>query len=145
MLRVKANYIVYLIVVCFALLQVFSPFIHAHLDADQPIHNTGFHVGTAHEEMTIDLDHLSLADAHTQHSHADFLSATPHAAHTISVASGIPQDLDSAFIVSTSLLVLFFLCLACYKPVLTRFFTLNLTPHQLLKRRLPAPRAPPQI
>jgi hypothetical protein len=136
MLRVKANFIAYLIVVCFALLQVLSPFIHAHLDTEHPTQNTGFHVGDAHEEKIINL----------VHAESDFLSAAPHAAHTISVASGITQDIDSTLHINTSLLVLFFLCFPlALTYVLKQFFPLSLIPLQPLKRRIPASRAPPQL
>lgn len=136
MLRVKANFLVYLMVVCFALLQVLSPFIHAHLDTEHPIQKTGFHVGDAHEEKT-----MGLANAES-----NFLSADPHAAHTILVASGITHDIDSTLLMSTSLFVLFFLCFPlALTSVLRQFFPLSLIPLQPLKRRLPASRAPPQL
>ncbi|WP_020168077.1 MULTISPECIES: hypothetical protein [Methylotenera] len=146
MLRVKANFVVYLIVLCFALLQVFTPFIHAHLNAEHPIQNTGFHVGDAHEEMAIELTHLHSTDTSSEHLDASFLSSIPHATHTISVASGITQGVDSTFLVVASLLVLFFLCFPfALTSVLRQFFLLSLTPLQPLKRRLPASRAPPQL
>ena len=136
MLRVKANFLVYFMVVCFALLQVLSPFIHAHLDTEHPIQNTGFHVGDAHEEKVIGL----------VHAESNLLSAEPHAAHTISVASGIKQDINSTLLVSTSLLVPFFLCFPlALTPVSRQFFQLSLIPLQPLKRQLPASRAPPQF
>lgn len=149
MLRVKAKFLVYLIVLCFALLQIFTPFIHAHLNADlnsqHPIQNTGFHVGDAHEEVAIELTHLHSAETSVEHLDASF-SSIPHASHTISVASGITQNIDSTMIAFASLLVLFFLCFPQYlTPFLSRFFALNVIPQQPLKRRLPASRAPPQI
>lgn len=135
MLRVKANFLVYFIVVCFTLLQVLSPFIHAHLDAPST-HNIGFHVGDAHEEKAINL----------ANAESDFLSAEPHAAHTVSVASGIKQDADSTLLINASLLVLFFLCFPlALTPVLRQFFSLSLIPLQPLKRQIPASRAPPQF
>lgn len=136
MFRVKANFLIYFMVVCFALLQVLSPFIHAHIDTEHPIQNTGFHVGDAHEEKTMGL----------VNPESSFISAAPHAAHTISVASGIKQDIDSTLIIATSLLVLFFLCFPpALTPVLRQFFPLSLIPLQPLKRQLPASRAPPKL
>lgn len=136
MLRVKANLVVYLILVCFALLQVFSPFIHAHLDTEHFVQNTGFHMGDAHEEKAIDLTSTD----------SGFITVGAHASHTISVASGIKQEIDSTFMTGISLLVLFFLCFALnLTPALKQFFSLRLTPLQPLKRKLPASRAPPQF
>ena len=146
MLRVKAKFVVYFIVLCFALLQVFTPFIHAHLNTEHPIQNTGFHIGDAHEEMAIELTHLHSTETSAEHLDASSLSTIPHASHTISVASGITQDVDSTLIVVASLLVLFFLCFPLYlTPFLSQFFTLSLIPQQPLKRQLPASRAPPQF
>ena len=146
MLHVKAKFVVYLIVLCFALLQIFTPFIHAHINTSHPIQNTGFHVGDAHEEMAIELTHSHSSNTSTEHLNASFLASTPHATHTISVASGISQGVDSSLTAVASLVILFFLC---FPFALTtgpkHFFPLNLIPHQLLKRRLPASRAPPQI
>lgn len=149
MLRVKAKFVVYLIVLCFALLQIFTPFIHAHFNTDlnnqHPIQNTGFHVGDAHEEMAIELIHLHSTEISAEHLDASFLASTPHATHTISVASGITQDVDSTLLVVAGLLVLFFLCFPQYlTPFLSQFFSLSLIPQQPLKRQLPASRAPPQ-
>ena len=146
MLRVKAKFLVYSVVLFLALLQIFTPFIHAHFNTDHPIQNTGFHVGDAHEEMAIELTHLYSAETSAEHLDASFLSTIPHATHTISVASGITQDVDSALLVVASLLVLFFLCFPQYlTPFLSQFFALSLIPQQPLKRQLPASRAPPQF
>lgn len=153
MFRVKSHVSVCLFVLFFALLQIFTPFIHAHLNADlnsqHPIQNTGFHIGDAHEEMAIELTHLHSTDTSTEHLDASFLSSTPHATHTISVASGMYQHSDSItdpINSAPSLLVLFFLCvLLALSPVLKRYFQLHPHHYQLLKRRLPASRAPPQI
>jgi len=146
MLRVKAKFSVYSVVLFFALLQIFTPFIHAHFNTDHSIQNTGFHVGDAHEEMAIELTHLHSTETSAEHLDASFLASTPHATHTISVASGIKQDTDSAFNVLASLLVLFFICFTFnLTPFLKQFFPLSIIPQLFLKRRLPAPRAPPQI
>lgn len=150
MLRVKANFIAYLLIACFALLQALTPFIHAHTDTNHTAQSTGFHVGSPHEEITIGLTHR------TNHAHAPFsgvehteistLPMVPHAEHTISVASGIKEKADLELIIVTSLIVLFVLCLASIpQSVYSHFLALQLTPHQLLKHQLPVSRAPPQF
>ena len=146
MLHLKAKFVVYFIVLCFALLQVFTPFIHAHINTPHPIQNTGFHVGDAHEEMAIELTHSHSPDTSAEHLDASFLASTPHATHTISVASGIARDVDSTISSVASLQILFFLCfLFALAQGTKQFFPLNSNPFQPLKRRLPVSRAPPQI
>lgn len=146
MLRNKAKSAVYLFVLFFALLQIFTPFIHAHFNTKNPIQNTGFHVGDEHEEMAIELTHSHSPETSAEHLDASSLASTPHAGHTISVPSGITQDVDSTNIDAIALLVLFFLCFPLYlTPFLSRIFSSSLIPQQALKRRLPASRAPPQF
>ena len=131
----KTKWLTLAVVTCFAILQALQPFIHAHLDAEHPIQHTGFHVGDAHEEAVT-------ADTLANHT----LSNTPHISHTISVASGIKQDvapiflMDALFaIVLTFCFVLFLQASQALNPALPFTFTPS------LRRRLPASRAPPQI
>lgn len=131
----KSNWFTLTVAICFAILQALQPFIHAHMDADHPVHHTGFHVGDEHEEV-FDAGHLG------NHS----VSSIPHASHTISVASGIKQDTDATLfthaILAVVFSVFFVLTLASTKQFIP---ALLLIPHSILKRRLPASRAPPQF
>ncbi|MES2637771.1 MAG: hypothetical protein V4605_10625 [Pseudomonadota bacterium] len=116
-------------------MQALQPFIHAHLDVDHPIQDTGFHVGSEHEE-TFSAEHLA--------NHNVFNA--PHTSHTISVDSSIKQDADGGILMNAVLaLVLSF----CFILALQSTHRLNpaflLIPKKSLKRRLPASRAPPQI
>ncbi len=128
----KTKWIKLSVVVCFAILQALQPFIHAHSGAGHSTQNTGFHVGAEHEAHSNASDHL------TDH----FLSDV---SHTVSVASGIKQDVDLAFLIDAVSFALLGLCFAVViQSVSNHFPPLTLAPHKPLKRRLPASRAPPQ-
>lgn len=132
----KIKLLVIFIAIGFAILQALQPFIHAHLDSQHPIQNTGFHVGNEHEELIQNSsnsgDHLSMV--------------APHASHTISVASGIKKDINFALANEAFQLVLFCLCFAIVLLVASNIFLPLVThPYQSLKKRLPASRAPPQF
>lgn len=132
----KIKWVTLVFAICFAILQALQPFIHAHLDGEHPIQNTGFHVGDEHEEA---MHHSAYSDEHA-------LSAVPHASHTISVASGIKKDIDPALVADSIAIALFCLCIALVlQSVFTHFLPLAPVPYQSLKKRLPASRAPPQF
>ena len=129
----NTNWVRLMVAICFAVLQALQPFIHAHVDADHPIQNTGLHVGGEHEESH-SFEHIA--------SHA--LSNVAHVSHTVSVDSSIKQDADSLLLVHAFLLVFTFcLVLALGSPQKFNHAFL-LAPKQPFKRRLPASRAPPQ-
>ncbi len=85
--------------VCFAVLQTLQPFIHAHVDADHPIQNTGFHVGNEHEEV-FSAEHLA--------DHV--VLSVPHASHTISVDSSIKQDAENLLVMNSILALVLSFC-----------------------------------
>ena len=131
----KTNWVTLTVAFCFVILQALQPFIHAHLDASHPIQNTGFHVGTDHEEA------VHLEPVQTEAS----LHAVPHSQHTISVESGIKQDVDSLLIPNIVALIVISIFLVMSLRLTTEQYSyLSFTPYQSLKRRLPASRAPPQ-
>lgn len=132
----KTKWVTLVFATCFAILQALQPFIHAHLDAEHPIQNTGFHVGDEHEEV---VHHSDVSGEHA-------LSTVPHASHTISVADGIKKDIDPALVADSIAIALFCLYIAIVlQSVSTHFLPLAPVPYQSLKRRLPASRAPPQF
>lgn len=119
-----------LLAICFAVLQVLQPFIHAHLDEHTQSQHEGIHVGMEHEEL------LSSHDDVAQHP------ATSHAKHTISVDPGIKHDV----VIATSAIpfVLFFICFSLlFKFVRERFPQFVLSHTKLLKRQPQSVRAPP--
>ena len=127
----KTKWVTLTITIFFVILQVLQPFIHAHLDTNQLAQETGFHVGADHEEF------FSVPNIHS-------LSVVPHASHIVSVASAIKQDIDPALSTDAIALVvlsLFFIVLL--QSALTTYPPLTLVTLRPLKRRLPAPRAPP--
>ncbi|EUJ10449.1 hypothetical protein Meth11DRAFT_1268 [Methylophilaceae bacterium 11] len=121
------------VAICFAILQALQPFIHAHLDTEHPIQHTGFHVGDEHEEAYS-----------VEHSADHAVSNIPHATHTISVASGIKQDVDVKLLINI-LAVVFSVCFLLKLQATQKLNPALLSnPKESLKRRLPAARAPPQ-
>lgn len=150
----KSSGLTLLLAVCFALLQVLQPFIHAHLDQhsahdshSQQLHDShqhdhhayghqqvGFHVADAHEEVFAQAVHDG-----TQ------LSAVPHASHTIFVAPAITKNVDLATVLNAMQLALYGLVMAIILLVTTQQFPALVNPHYpSIKRRLPATRAPPR-
>ena len=129
----NTNWVRLMVAICFAVLQALQPFIHAHIDADHPIQETGLHVGSEHEEEH-SFEHMT--------NHA--LSSVAHVSHTVSVDSSIKQDADSLLLVQAFLLVFTF-CLVLTLPSPQKFNRVFLLePKQSLRRRLPASRAPPK-
>lgn len=131
----KTKWIRLSVAFCFAILQALQPFIHAHVDTDHPIQNTGFHLGSEHEEVS-NAEHVAQHAAHN----------IPHISHTVSVDSSIKQDSNGMFLANAIIaLVLSF----CFVLALQSTHRLNpaflLVPKESLRRRLPASRAPPQI
>lgn len=127
----KTKWVTLVIATCFAILQAMHPLIHAHLDADHPIHHSGFHVGDEQEEVV----HESTIDVS--------LSEAPHVSHTISVASGIKKDIDLSWPDSMAAAIIF-IVLGLFLPdnnIPQPQYTPYLRP--FLRRRLPASRAPP--
>ena len=137
-----------LLVVCFMLLQMLQPFIHAHVEHSShpphtdhaPMHHkvhdhhqVGFHVADAHEELFDLVEH-----------HSAQLVAIPHASHTIFVAPAITQPIDHYSVFNAPLLALYCLVMALILRSTSAHYRSLLTPHFLsFKRRLPPSRAPP--
>jgi hypothetical protein len=133
MVTMKTKWMVLAIAVFFAILQ---PFIHAHLNVHHPIEHTGFNVANAYEEI----------NHHSGHPAKNALSSIPHASYTLSVASGIKNDVDIALAINSFTFILFFLCFV----IVLWFFPKHFQPllpdsSQSLKHQPTAPRAPPLL
>jgi len=129
----KTKWLTLVIAIFFAILQGLQPFIHAHIDANHPVQETGFHMGAEHEELFIT-------------SNTPTVSVIPHASHIVSVASAIKQDIDPALFVDLIGFVLVALCFAIVLQSVAQYFPqLILVPPKSSSRRLPASRAPPQF
>ena len=117
----------WMIVVWFAVLQIVSPFIHAHLEPDNPLQGHGLHM---HE-----LSFMQLPDTeHTLKNVADPM-------HTIGVDKALVKSVDALPLPFFA--VLFIISLSV---VTVRLFNVNLITHSQLPsylRSLSRPRAPP--
>ena len=137
MILSKYKWVTLTIAIIFAILQALQPFIHSHLDVNHPIHHTGFHVGDEYEEVSTDIS--SQINNHV-------VSNMAHVSHTVSVASGIKQDLSSVLAADIVGVVIFCLYFASALLATLKFYpALSLIFYNSLKRRLPASRAPPQF
>lgn len=135
----KINWMTLVVALCFAILQALQPFIHGHLDSEHPIQHTGFHVGDEFEEAVV--VHVEAEDLNAEHT----ITSTPHSSHTVSVGSSIKQDIEPILTSAIVGLMLVAIFLAINLPVFTVSFSrFSSFPYQSLRRRLPAPRAPPQ-
>jgi hypothetical protein len=131
----KTKWLVLFIAIGFAILQALQPFVHAHIGPLHPLQNTGFHVGEEHEELTFS------SEFSVDHGALDI----PHASHTISVESGINEVPSLSLAAEAIYLVFFCLLFSFVLPLETKIvYSLVIRPFQSLKKRLPAPRAPPK-
>jgi hypothetical protein len=129
----KTKWLTLAIAPCFVILQALLPFIHGHLDLDHSIHKIGFHLIENHEELNHSSDHPS-----------DHALSDVHVSHIVVVASGIKQDADPALFADFFSFASLWVCFAIVLLSVQRHFPqLYLIPNKFLKRRLPAPRAPP--
>jgi hypothetical protein len=127
----KTKWVTLTVAVFFAILQILQPFIHAHVDANHPIQETGFHIGVDHEESFVT-------------SNSATVSVAPHASHIVSVAPAINKDADPALLIDVVVLVVLFIFFSiALQSALKLYPKLTLVSHKTLKLRLPAVRAPP--
>ncbi len=132
----KVKWVTLAIAYCFAVLQVLQPFIHAHLDAEHPIQELGFHIGSEHEELT---DFSGDFASHV-------VSNADHTSHTVLVASGIKQDFNPVLASDVLCVLLAYICFAvALRCTSKRYSSLSFIPCSSSRRRLPAPRAPPRF
>lgn len=134
MVLAKSKWITLVIALLFAILQTLQPFIHGHLDSDHTVHHIGFHVGGEHE----------IAPEVVHHDAEHKMSNVSHPSHTVSVSSGVKEDVNPALSVDTLfvvLLVIFFISVSLSNS--KSYSSSNRFHYNLLKRRLPASRAPP--
>jgi hypothetical protein len=121
----------WMIVLCFALLQVIAPFIHTHSGAEHLPEHASLHVHADEHEHSANHD-----DNH-------YVTDLSHTMHTVTVANGLINELDSSLTLYATILVICFLLLRT-NPIVT-FPVNNFLHDYFFKRRRPAPRAPPQF
>ncbi|HQS43323.1 MAG: hypothetical protein B7Y16_00345 [Methylotenera sp. 24-45-7] len=119
----------WIIVFWFALLQAITPFIHTHLGAEHLTETPSMHI------------HVDEHEHSTDQNNSHFVSDV---SHTITVASGLITDLDNSLTLFAVVFVLFFLSgrINIARWIYPDF---NFLHDYSLKRRRPAPRAPPQL
>ena len=121
------------ILIWFVLLQTLQPFIHGHLDLNHPMSLANSHAVDEHTEF------MHLIDAPAAETFSD-----DHVLHTVAVASGIKSDTQVILFTDFNPFVLLCLCFTLILLSVPRYFPQqDSLPHKSLKRRLPAPRAPP--
>lgn len=118
----------WVIVAWFAVLQAMSPFIHGHLELDQPSKGAGLHMHV--EDMGLD----------NQESIPTLKNATDPM-HVVVVDKGIVKDNEPLFL--PVLMVLMLLSVACLSPKVRPIFDYLFSPTPLLLRPSARPRAPP--
>ncbi|HWU35032.1 MAG TPA: hypothetical protein VN023_07345 [Methylovorus sp.] len=107
MLRLPFKSLTMLIVLWLAMLQVFAPFIHGHLELDDENQGHGLHM----HAVDIEVPEMHTAAGHTLMGHA--------ALHTVTVEHGLKNDQD-LLIQAPTLALIFLLLLAL--PVGKRTF-----------------------
>lgn len=122
----------WMIVFWFALLQVIAPFTHTHLGAGHLSEQASLHVHADEHEHSADHD-----DNH-------YVADLSHTMHTVTVANGLINDLDNSLTMYAAIFVVCFLLVRT--NLIIRFYPdSNFLHDYSLKRRRPAPRAPPQL
>lgn len=92
-------------------------------------------MGNAYEELAIHATQLTDAG----------LTHVSHTSEIISIDSAFKQDVDLSLTGDTFALALILFCFSLFSPAASaRFLPLDSHYYQALKRRLPAPRAPPK-
>lgn len=122
----------WIIVLCFALLQVIAPFIHTHLGDGILSEYASLHV------------HADEPTHFADHDNNHYIADLSHTMHTVTVANGFINDFDNSLTIYAAIFVVYFLLVKTSS--LKRFHSVsNLLHDYSLKRRRPAPRAPPQL
>jgi hypothetical protein len=122
----------WVIVFCFALLQIITPFIHTHLGGEHVDESASLHIHADEHQHSSDYTDSYIAQD------------TSQSMHTISVAGGIANDQDNHSVMYACMVILF--CLFVSQLTVRRSYQdFNSLLDYSLKRRRPAPRAPPQF
>jgi hypothetical protein len=128
------------VIVCFALLQAISPFIHGHIATASSLQGSGLHMHAEDVEFLL-TDHHAVGDGHIAFVHFSISNqATP--LYVVGVDKALVKDLEVLVlpVLAFMLFVLMPLRLANAK---TQFVEPYPSSNRLLRER-PYPRAPPQ-
>ena len=120
----------WIIVFWFAFLQIIAPFMHTHLGEEHLTETANLHI------------HADEHDHSTGHNESHFISDVSHTMHTFTVATGLVNALDNSLTFYALLFILF--CLIARTDSARSLRPASSFLHDYsLKRRRPAPRAPP--
>lgn len=122
----------WIVVLWFALLQAIAPFIHTHLGAGHLSEHASLHVHADEHEHSAD------------HDDNQYVVDLSHTMHTVTVTNGLVNDLVYSLILYAAIFVICFLLVRT--NLIIRFHPdSNFLHGYSFNRRLPAPRAPPQL
>ncbi len=127
------------VIVCFALLQAISPFIHGHIATASSLQGSGLHIHAEDVEFLLK-DYHEVGDGHGAFEHFS-ISNQAMPLYVVGVDKALVKDLD-VFVLPVLAFILFVLLplrTTQAKPQLVEF----LQPQGRLLRERPSPRAPP--
>lgn len=127
------------VIVCFALLQAISPFIHGHIATASSLQGSGLHMHAEDVEFLLN-DHHKIDDGHSAFEHFS-ISNQAMPLYVVGVDKALVKDLD-VLVLPVLALILFVLASLGLHKNKTQFVEVY-TPIRRHLRERPSPRAPP--
>lgn len=127
------------VIVCFALLQAISPFIHGHIATASSLQGSGLHMHAEDVEFLLK-DHHKVGDGHSAFEHFS-ISNQAMPLYVVGVDKALVKDLD-VFVLPVLAFILFVLLPLRTTQAKTQFVDFHPPQGRLLRER-PSPRAPP--
>lgn len=129
------------VIVCFALLQAISPFIHGHIATASALQGSGLHMHAEDVEFLLS-DHHKENDGHTALEHFSISNQTMPL-YVVGVDKAVVKDLD-VLVLPVLALILFVLAALGLRIDKTQFVEVYRPIPRALRER-PSPRAPPLV
>jgi len=127
------------VIVCFALLQAISPFIHGHIATASSLQGSGLHMHAEDVEFLLN-DHHKIDDGHSTFEHFS-ISNQAMPLYVVGVDKALVKDLDVLVLPVLALILFVLVSLGLHKNK-TQFVKSYIPTHRTLRER-PSPRAPP--
>lgn len=127
------------VIVCFALLQAISPFIHGHIATASALQGSGLHMHAEDVEFLLN-DHHKVDDGHGAFEHFSISNQTTPL-YVVGVDKAVVKDLDG-LVLPVLALILFVLAPLSLHKNRTHFVEVHRPIRRTLRER-PSPRAPP--
>jgi hypothetical protein len=128
------------VIVCFALLQAISPFIHGHIATASSLQGSGLHMHAEDVEF-LSTDYYAVGDVHSAFEHFS-ISNQPMPLYVVGVDKALVKDL-AVWVLPLLAFILFVLMPIRLANAKTQFVERCSSPSRLLRERH-SPRAPPQ-